>query len=152
MSGAASAKIELKTLEKEGQYVFHGSPDEVEEFEPRQAYNYHENFQEPDGAPAVFASSSAEYAILMAIINKKNCPEGFQSSAGVENGILTFRATQSTLDQLSDKSFGWVHVFYKNLFEQRNEGSVEYVSYAPVRAIKKIQVSSRDLPDISTLK
>ena len=70
---------ELKKFEKSGEYVFHGSENLVEEFEPMQAYTMKNWKQIPDGKPAVFASPFLDYAIFMAIINKKNCPKGFRS-------------------------------------------------------------------------
>ena len=139
-------KQKLLDLESTGNYVFHGSDGEIEEFEPRQAHNFIDGENHPDGDPAVFASSVAEYAIFMAIINKTNCSKGHRSSSGTTNGITTYKATQDTLDQLKEDSSGWVYVFNKDEFENRKEGGVEYTSFANVRPIEKIKVSKIDLP------
>ena len=140
---------ELHALEKEDKYVFHGSGSDVASLEPRQA---HDDIIGPDGSPAVFASNVADYAIFMAIFNKRNCPQGSSTSAGAktdeEHGLIEMRfaATRDTLDQLKDDAAGWVYVFNKTDFTRRLRGGVEYVSDGPVTPIKKIQVSTRDLP------
>lgn len=146
-----SSKEKLKDLETEGRYVFHGSDNQnIDEFEPRQSYNHNnDGTKEKDGDPAVFASDRADYAIFMALINKKNCPKGFKSAAAsrISNGevSLTLKATQSTLDQLDDSAEGYVYVFDKSLFEQRPR-KTEFISTVPVNYIEKIKVTKIDLP------
>lgn len=141
----------LQDLEATHEYVFHGSDEvDLDYLEPRQAYNYSNGEKKPDGDPAVFASSKADYAIMMALINKNNCPKGFRSSASSkqkENGeiFLRLRATKSSADQLNSASFGYVYVFDKNLFRNRG-GGVEYVSSVGVSPIKKVKVIKTDLP------
>ncbi len=151
MEHVQSGREQLQNLEAENSYVFHGSENpELDSLEPRQAYNYRNDVQEPDGDPAVFASSKADYAIMMALINKKNCPNGYRSSASStqkENGevSLTLRARKDSIEQLNDKSFGYVYVFDKNVF-QRREGGVEYISKVPVSSVNKVRVTKSDLP------
>lgn len=140
------AKEKLLMLEATGKYVFHGSESSIEVFEPRQAYNYIDGKNYPDGEPAIFASTVAEYAIFMAIINELNCPKGYHSSAGTSSGIMRYKATPDTLSQLDKTASGWVYVFDKNLFAQREKDGVEYISYSNVTPIEKIQVSQEDLP------
>ncbi len=141
------AKEKLLELEATGKYVFHGSESSIEVFEPRQAHNYIDGKNHPDGEPAIFASSIVEYAIFMAIINELNCPKGYHSSAGTSSGIMKYKATPDTLSQLAEIASGWVYVFDKNLFRQREEDGVEYVSYSNVTPIEKIQVFREDLPN-----
>lgn len=142
-------KAELLALESTGLYVFHGSGEDLQELEPRQAYD--DKFG-ADGLPAVFASSHCEYALFMAIVNKKNCPLGARSSAGATTNpgttpILRFGMSQKSLAQLTDASYGFVHVFLKNDFLPRDDnGGVEYVSHKPIKPIKSIRVLKRDLP------
>tara|TARA_B100000745_G_scaffold242943_1_gene165246 strand:- start:15108 stop:15551 length:444 start_codon:yes stop_codon:yes gene_type:complete len=135
-------KKKLEELEKEGNFIFHGSGLVVEEFEPRQAHNYVDGKNIPDDKPAIFASPFADYAIFMALINKVNCPEGFRASSGFENGTLTFRATQDTLNQLSDESKGYVYVFEKKNFKERS-GS-EWLSYKSQKPVMTISVVRSD--------
>ena len=145
-----SGREELQSLEAEDKYVFHGSDNpDIDSFEPRQAYNYKNNVKEPDGDPAIFASSKADYAILKALINKKNCPGGHNSSVSSsqkENGevSLTLKASRDSIEQLNDESYGYVYIFNKDAF-QREEGA-EYTSKVPVSSVKKVRVTKTDLP------
>lgn len=139
-------KQRLLDLESTGEYVFHGSDSDTEEFEPRQAHNFIKGENHPDGDPAIFASSVAEYAIFMALINKTNCPKGYRSGSGTTNGQTTYRATQETLDQLQEDASGWVYVFDKDQFNKRAGWGIEYTSFTNVKPVEKIRVSKLDLP------
>lgn len=147
-----SNREQLQKLEAENKYVFHGSGSpNLDSLEPRQAFNYINGVHVPDGDPAVFASSKADYAILMALINERNCPDGYQSSAGAsgnENGeiILNLSVRKDALEQLSDDSLGYVYVFNKGDFVQREEMSAEFVSKVSVTPVSKIVVKKSDLP------
>lgn len=148
----ASSRERLLKLEAEGIYVFHGSENaDLDSLEPRQGYNHINGVQEPDGEPAVFASNRADYAILMALINKQNCPNEYNFSAGTVNNekgeiVLQLQATKDTLEQLTEHSLGYVYVFDKNQFTPRENRRVEYVSKVPVTSINKIRVTKKDLP------
>ncbi len=82
----------------------------------------------------------------------ENCPEGSWTHAGAtindddKSFELKFGATQHSLDQITEKSSGYVYVFDKKDFVQRKEGGVEYVSHNSVKPILKIRVSKQDLP------
>jgi hypothetical protein len=142
---------ELKKLESAEQYLFHGSGSVIDEFEPRQAHNYIAGEQIPDGEPAVFASPFADYAIFMALINKMNCPNGFHSASGFQNGELTFQATKETLDQLDDSAIGYVYVFSRDNFTKRNDS--EWVCKQKVKPFLTIIVRRSDfLPCIGALE
>ncbi len=142
----------LKNLEAEDKYVFHGSENpDIDELEPRQGYNHKDDgTKEEDGEPAVFASDRADYAILMALINKKNCPKGYHSSAGSvsqANGEvhLELKASKDSVEQLDEDSSGYVYVFDKSVFQQRPRKR-EYISVVPVTHTDKIKVVKEDLP------
>jgi hypothetical protein len=137
-----SALERLARVEKTKNFVFHGSGEEIEIFEPRQAYNYVNGQQIPDGKPAIFASPNFRYAMFLAIINERNCPNDFHSGAGMQNGKLVFRATQKTLDQLKPESKGYVYVFEKKNFNERDQN--EYYSIEPAKAIEQIEVKYED--------
>lgn len=142
----------LKELELENKYLFHGSENEnVDIFEPRQAYTYKDKIGEKDGDPAIFASDKVDYAILMALVNKKNCPKGFNSSAGTENGKLKLRVAKYAYDQLDENSIGYVYVFDKKDFTQRDKDGVEYISSKPVSSIRKVEVRKKDLPEYTEI-
>ena len=145
-------KQKLIELAKTGKYLFHGSGDDLEILEPRQAYNIINGEKIPDGEPAVFASRFPDYAILMAIINHKNCPKknyGIIAKVGSEENEgrykLKFGANRKALEQLNENSSGLVYVFDKSLFKQRYAG--EYISYNLINPTEKIQVKKRDLPE-----
>ena len=146
-----SGREQLLSLEAEGKYVFHGSENpDLDLLEPRQAYNYNKDGKQvPDGEPAVFASSKADYAVMMALINKKNCSKGFRSSAGSSQDDkgevkLTLHVSRISIEQLNDESFGYVYVFNKDVFQEK--GGAEYVSKIPVSSVNKIRVMKADLP------
>lgn len=148
----SEGKKKLLELEKTGKYFFHGSPNEVEVFEPRQSHNDVKGVQIPDGDPAVSASPAIDYAIFMAIFSRKNFPKNYttKTSTNAESEFaekfkLTFFATQATLDQLTDDASGWVYVFNKEDFPFRKSPS-EFRSRVPVRPIEKILVTKEDLP------
>lgn len=146
-----SGREKLKRLESTGFYVFHGSPEPLSSLEPRQAHNHikKENGEYepvPDGDPAVFASGFSDIAIFMSIFNKKNAPLGSRSGFSSDGeGNLDFRVTEDTLNQINDSSSGFVYVFNKDDFEQRNPS--EFVSKKEVRPIKVIKVFKEDLPN-----
>lgn len=139
-----SKNKELSKLEKENKYIFHGSEGLINEFEPRQAHTIIEGQRVPDGKPAVFASPFASYATFMAIINKTNCPKGLRSGCSYSNRGLEFTATKATLEQLSEESKGYVYVFDRSDFEQKNAS--EWVSYKKVKPLRFIEVTFSDLP------
>ncbi len=147
-----SAKEKLHNLEAENKYVFHGSENsDIKSFEPRQAYNYRNDVQETDGDPAVFASSKADYAIMMALINKANCPNGYKSAASSRStpeGDLSLELSTSKngIDQLNEETLGYVYVFNKSDFEKRG-GGVEYISKTAVNPIDRVVVEKSDLPE-----
>jgi hypothetical protein len=140
-------KEELLELQTSGMYVFHGTHKELKQFIPQQAHNFGGKIQTKDGKPAVFASSFAEYAIFMAIITEENCPHGYWSGAGLGESLLTFKATEKTLEQLNESSSGWVYVFNKNDFTERDPEGFEYVSHTEVIPVTQIHVSKQDLPE-----
>ena len=147
-----SGREKLLELESEGKWVFHGSENpDLDHLEPRQGFNYRNGIQEPDGEPAVFTSNRADYAILMALINKHNCPKGYASSAGTvdnETGeiVLKLKARKDAVEQLTDDSCGYVYIFDKDLFVPREDRRVEFVSNVSVTSANKIKVTKKDLP------
>lgn len=135
---------ELLRLENVNKYVFHGSGSLIDEFEPRQAYTIIDGRKVADGEPAVFASPFVSYAAFMALINVNNCPKGLRSICSYNNGSLVFKATKVTLEQLNERSKGFVYIFDRNNFKRRN-GS-EWVSFGKVKPLRLIEVGVQDLP------
>ena len=139
-------KEALNELEASQKYVFHGTDKPgVELFEPRQAYNLTNDKRESDDLPGVHATSHAEIACFMALMNRDNFPEGFNCGYDWENNEIHFRADQATLDQIkkSNDLHGYVYVFDRSLFKKRN--NFEYISYESVKPIQVIEVGTEDL-------
>jgi hypothetical protein len=142
---------QLQILEMSGQYVFHGTGEDITVLEPQQAYKRVAGEREKDGPAAIFASSSADYAIFFAVISKKNCPLGRRASVADsevkgDGYKLKFKASENTLSQLDDASSGWVYVFDRSQFFIRQEGGIEYANRSPIAPLKKIKVTRKDLP------
>lgn len=142
-------KQELLLLEKEGLFVFHGSGEDIEIIDPRQAINI-ENIA--DGQPAVFASPAVDFAIFHAIVNSKNFPQGTVAESGAlshDDGTfeLGFKLSKESFNKLADSVTGCVYVFNKNDFTQIEGRPAEYKSNISIQPIKKITVLKRDLPD-----
>jgi hypothetical protein len=146
----SSEKQELLRLETEGKWLFHGTGLDLEELTPKQSIDSKTG---PDGEPAVFASDKAEYAIFMAIVHRVNSHTGrAQSSSGAvfdddKFVELKFGMPRDTRDNLKVDARGWVYVFDRNQFiEHPTKKGVEFVCYAPVRPVRKIEVHKADLP------
>lgn len=135
----------LLTLEKEGKYVFHGSPDTIETLEPRQAYNQNKETgeMEKDGEPAVFATPYADVAIFRALINASGVSGESTSSFGINGERLHFSATKNLLDSAKSK-IGKVYVLDKQKFQ--NFEGMQCRSSESNSPIEVIEVSVDDLP------
>lgn len=112
------SREKLLSLEKEGRYVFHGSPDIIQTLEPRQAFNQSKEsgVMEKDGEPAVFATPYAEVAIFRALTSPKGVPGESTSSFGINGEQLHFSATKNLLDAAKNK-IGRVYVLDKQKFQ-----------------------------------
>lgn len=147
------ARKKLFILEQTGKYVFHGTGEDIDVLEPRQAHKFTEGpggKGRKDGAPSVFASTSADFAVFFAILNPKNCPLGRHAevaSFSFKDGTydLRFKASEATLSQLSADSFGYVYVFDKAAFVEREPGGLEYTNRNPVKPLEKIKVTKTDI-------
>ena len=115
---AGKSREKLLSLEKEGRYVFHGSPDIIETLEPRQAFNQNKEsgVMEKDGEPAVFATPYAEVAIFRALTSPKGVSGESTSSFGINGEQLHFSATKNLLDSAKSK-IGRVYVLDKQKFQ-----------------------------------
>lgn len=147
MNKESQQRATLRDLEKEGKWVFHGSPTKTDILQPRQAYNYPNNSDEgkiPDDKPAVFASQFIDIAIFMAVINKVNAPKGTRSAfQGDDDGNLHFQVTKETMDQIHDAT-GYVYVFDKSKFISRSP--IQCLSYEAVKPVEMIMITEKDLP------
>ncbi len=138
-----TTKEKILELERQGIFLFHGSPEKLESLEPRQAYTWKNNIKTEDDKPAVFTSKYSDIAIFMALINKENIKETFRSGYGSLNGKIEFRLSKETKDKLLNLK-GYLYVFDKKDFEQRN--SAEFISYRIVKPIKIVEIDETFLP------
>lgn len=134
--------MELQKLEQQNIYLFHGSGSNISEFEPRQAYTRINDEKVPDGIPAVFASLILNYAIFMALISKENFPKGYRARVDFNNGNLVYNATKETIEKIHKDISGYVYVFHKNDFEEKNP--YEYFSKKHIKPIKIFRVTMGD--------
>lgn len=141
-SGAIKGKEALEILD-EGEFLYHGSTDKIEELEPRQAFNWSSGVKVPDGEPAVFATDNYERAIFMAVLR------GLQGSQGTdydnESREYRYKMNRKKVDQLNKNPnvTGYVMVLPKENFT--NEGA-DYRSEVKIKPKYFIEVNSSDLP------
>jgi hypothetical protein len=135
----------LFSLEKEGKFVFHGSPNVMEVLEPRQAYgeNKKTGQQEKDGKPAIFTSPHANIAIFRALINEKNLTGDSTISFGINGEQLVFSATKNLIEEAKNKT-GMVYVLNKQEFKKFK--GMQCRSEKLVVPIEVIKVTVNDLP------
>lgn len=137
--GPKSPKIsderkELATLEQTGLYVFHGSPHDIDQLEPREAFDTDRG---SEGTPAIYASPKADYAIFMAML----APLGRTSVGTVRHDdntfTLTFSASRRALARLTDESAGVIYVLNKQEFEIHNDNPSELKNTNALQAVSK---------------
>ena len=136
----------LLFLEKEGKFVFHGSPDVIDILNPRQAENKNGETgeMEKDGEPAVFATPYADMAIFRALMDTKGVVGGSESTFGIDGQDLYFSATKNLLDQ-ANKKIGRVYVLDKEKF--KNFEAMQCRSNESVTPVEVIEVTAEDLPE-----
>jgi hypothetical protein len=135
----------LLSLEKEGKYVFHGSPDIIDVLKPRQAFNRRKKTgqMKKDGEPAIFATPYADVAIFKALINTKDAIGESTSQFGIDGNELHFSATKNLLNQ-AKKKIGRVYILDKKLFQ--NFEGMQCRSDESINPIEVIEVTVDDLP------
>lgn len=148
-----SLRERLLSLEKEGKFVFHGSPDNIDTLEPRQPFisNIKSKIKEKHGEPCVVATPRADIAIFRAIVNPKNFPEKEYASSFSINKDDTLRlcATKQVLENIKDKR-GFVYVLDKSLFKRFS--GMEWRSKQTIKPNEVILVTAEDLfPNIQLI-
>lgn len=146
-----SGKKSLEWLSKDGEFVFHGSPQKLERLEPHQQthYNKKNKKSEPDGKPAVCAAVSYEVAIFRALISSPVARllgiKNYYSEFGLRKGKPYFKANQESVEMASRlDALGYVHVFSKKDFQPHD--NLESRAYKGVEPLFVIEVKSSDLP------
>jgi len=140
------SKEKLKEMELSGHYLFHGSSDPINIFEPRQAQSALDGKSFDDGDPAVFASSEIEVPIFRSIFH----PAHYESLEGNfntemshgENTGVSFKVSKNAMEASLDKT-GYVYVFEKNDFELRN--NIEWRSFKVIKPYAVFHASFEDI-------
>lgn len=132
-----SSFLTLQELERQGQYVFHGSGKRLEQLEPRQAFTTVDDQSVEDGVPAIHASELVDYAIFMALIDV-NWKAGCRASCSYDNEKLLFGANALCLSLITESTVGFVHVFHKSKFEHRI--GIEWRCYSVIEPIAIVEV------------
>lgn len=164
--GQIPSKEVLHKLESEGLYVFHGSayPD-IKVMIPKQGTHVPDVANPTsmilDGRPGVSATPYADIAIFRAIINNENIKLDHSSRFGLKESSTGYSlffnvSSPDVIDTARDKH-GYVYAFNKLDFEKYDrEGDLtgermEWRSYKPVRAIKKIKVLFDDINNVDKI-
>lgn len=144
MERVGKNREKLLALEREGKYVFHGSPEIIETLEPRQAYNENKKTgkMEKDGDPAVSSTQYADIAIFCALI-KSQKTSGEICEFGFNEKQPSFSATKKLLEDVKNIT-GRVYVCDKEKFIKFD--NKESRCYETVTPIEVIEVAADDLP------
>ena len=145
----SKARSELTEAEQGGEFLFHGSPKELDQLEPRQAFRYDEKLGKmvEDGEQSVCATHLADIAIFRALVNHDNAPTEHDSEFGSpveDNSFCHLGASHGTLDQVRGK-VGYVHLLDRKDFSRHSP--MEWRSSNIVVPVKSIKVTYEDLPD-----
>lgn len=137
----------LKNFEKRGLHLFHGSDNgTIKIFRPRQAYNFATGKEKKDGKPAVYATPSLDIAIFMAIFSATNMPQGLDSMYEKRKGKTLFFVSRKTKMQLKNSTAGYVYLFDKDDFKQKESGLSEWIRHTSVKPLTKFKITAHDLP------
>ncbi len=151
----SEAKEKLLQLEKEGKYLFHGSPaKDIKELEPRQAHTIPRGEKDmvKDGEPGVAATPYSEIAIFRAIVTKGRSSFSV-SGFSLEDKVIEFKANKKALE-LAKGKFGYVYVLNRNSFTRKsgfNKHAMEWRSVKPIKPVRVFTVNYEDLPKNITI-
>jgi hypothetical protein len=150
----------FRALEKEGEYVFHGTARELIMLEPRQPFNKNKETGKmaPHGDPAVCATPYSDVAIFRSIVNRDFAPVNhgsrFWADKDDKEGLkMNYEITKDVEEQIKEKTneiIGKVYFFRKEEFEQFS--SIEYRSATNVEPLGVVLVTPEDLPSYEYYK
>ncbi len=125
-------------------YLFHGSPFEIEQLEPRQSFD-EKNKENEDNA--VFLTSNFMTAVAYAFRNKlKEINEHYSFSIN-NNGKLPVMIFD--VNNLPEDLFGYIYVFAKDdsTIKDNHEYTTQYRCYHIVKPIDVIKVYYKDFEE-----
>jgi hypothetical protein len=146
----------LLALEAKGQFLFHGSPFDLEKLTPTQSYNWDRKTGEKyeDGKPAVAATDIADIAIFRALTHKFQFLSNNQwcgTSFGLTpKGEVRLEATPGAWEELEKGKTGYVYVILRKGFANNDKGW-DWRSRKEVKPIEVIKITSKDL-DLQNIK
>lgn len=132
--GEAAAEY-LRRLEASGQYLFHGSPDEIAVLEPRDPVT--DATDDPENKrTAVYAYSSAALGVQRAIVDRRNVEGDWDIAGGTDpdDPSAPLLVTTSNLPLGN----GYVHVLPRGSF--RHTGGYQWVSESRVAPVATVKV------------
>lgn len=134
-------RSKLLEYESTGKFVFHGSSNsEIAQLEPRQATS----FGEPDGEPAISASSYIEPAIFMSIISRVS--GGAMGIRPTEKNQFGMVVPETTWTKAKNENWqGYVYVLEQKYFSLKESKSWEWRSTQLIRPIDVITVGFEDI-------
>jgi hypothetical protein len=133
-----------------GEFLFHGSPENLSILRPRQAHTYDTDRVRgrAHGPRGVSASAFPEVAIYRALLNPKIATDVrlYMSEIDVDGrGQPRFSASlDAILWATRPETTGWVHILDRSDF--RKYSRIEARSLRAVRPLLAIQVSGLDMP------
>ncbi len=138
-------KEKLLYYEKEGIYLFHGSPFLVDNLEPRQSDIFNKKALKniKHGKPCISATPFAEIAIFRSLINIKNCKGSSAFKLNKKNNP-EFSTTKENLEQINEK-IGYVYIFKKNDFSKFSD--MEWRIDEKIKPTEVVMVTKKDLPN-----
>ncbi len=128
----------------EPNYLFHGSPFEIEQLEPRQS---HDNKNKDNEDNAIFLTSYFLNAAAYTFRNKlKKLNEHWSFSIN-NNGQLP--AMEFEVDNLPEDLFGYIYIFKKDDFmiKDNHKRTTQYRCYHNLKPIDVVQVYYRDFAE-----
>ncbi len=97
--------------------------------------------------PAVFASENFEIPIFFALFqNEKMNFEGSSFGTSFKDGKIILRATKDKIEYFKKNEIkGWVYIFEKKDFFEREKNSGEVVAEKEVVPVDVVEVKNEDL-------
>ncbi len=136
----SEAHILLKEMEKNGNYLFHGTASgNIVSFEPRQAVSHGVKH----GKPCVAVSERIEPAVFMAILGSR-VSSGWDSADTSDFGFFLKREDFEKVRQ--QQVSGYVYVFDRNQTVFSRFTDWEWRAHENIEPLQKIEVTFADLP------
>ena len=128
----------------EPNYLFHGSPYEMEQLEPRQS---NDDYNKENEDNAIFLTSSFLNATAYAFRNKlKELNEHYSFSI---NNVGKLPVMEFKVDNLPEDLFGYIYVFKKDnsIIKDYHKHTTQYRCYHNLKPIDVVQIYYKDFAE-----